>query len=306
MQMAMILTLLILLEYSQSNGRLKVLYRFRNYLEIVTAYLTLDEENCERLMLKYYDYLLEIKDIYSFYFNTVILHNLDKFPLNQDTALLEYYTKIAEKIMLYSTFTPTAGDKYYIQKLKPFFINGCRYYEVTFTPATDKVSKSRRVIAFTSLPIPGNYASKFKLIEEHIEILGKTMPILIITGWEVSIRNSEFKNFSSIVTGVSHNISYPEQKKVCGYLTQTGYTLTELMDFSDAAYQKLTNSWRANLKSDTFIRILTKCRDIIHSERPGQNVLRYLLYCMNNTIIKSQRGSIPNIALSDLYPLSTT
>jgi len=58
-------------EYSQSNGRLKVLYRFRNYLEIVTSYLTLDEENCERLMLKYYDYLHEIKIIYGFYFNTV-------------------------------------------------------------------------------------------------------------------------------------------------------------------------------------------------------------------------------------------
>ena len=47
-------------EYSQSDGVLKVLYRFRNYLEIVTSYLTLDEENCERLMLKYYDYLLDI------------------------------------------------------------------------------------------------------------------------------------------------------------------------------------------------------------------------------------------------------
>ena len=36
-------------EYSQSDGVLKVLYRFRNYLEIVTAHLTLDEENSERL-----------------------------------------------------------------------------------------------------------------------------------------------------------------------------------------------------------------------------------------------------------------
>ena len=291
-------------EYSQSGGKLKVLYRFRNYLEVVTSYLTLDEENCERLMLKYYDHLHEIKDIYGFYFNTVILHNLDKFPLNQDTALLEYYTKIAEKIMLHPIFTPTDSDKYYIQKLKPFFVNDCRYYEVTFTPATDKVSKSRRVIAFTSLPITGNYASKFKLVEEHIEILGKTMPILIITGWEVSIRDCEFKNFSSLITGVYHKISYPEQKEVCGYLTQTGYTLTELMDFSDAAYQKLTNSWRANLKNDKFIQILTKCREIIRSERPGQNVLRYLLYCMNNTIIKSQRGGAPNNALSDLYLLN--
>lgn len=291
-------------EYSQSDGVLKVLYRFRNYLEIVTAYLTLDEENCERLMLKYYDYLLEIKNIVYYNFNTVILHNLDKFPLNQDTALLEYYSKIAEKIMLYPTFTPTASDKYYIQKLKPFFINGRKYYEVTFTPATDKVSKSRRVIAFTSLPVTSNYASKFALVEEHIEILGKTMPILIITGWEVSIRDCEFKNFSSLITGDTRKISYPEQKEVCSYLTRNGYSLTEIMDFSDAAYQKLTNSWRANLRSDRFIQILTRCREIIRSERPGQNILRYLLYCMNNTIIKDQRNDIPNNALSNLYLLN--
>lgn len=288
-------------EYSQSDGVLKVLYRFRNYLEIVTAHLTLDEENSERLMLKYYDYLLEIKNIVYYYFKTVILHNLDKFPLNQDTALLEYYTKIAEKIMLYPSFTSTANDKYYIQKLKPFFINGRRYYEVTFTPATDKVSKSRRVIAFTSLPVTSNYASKFNLIEEHIEILGKTMPILIITGWEVSIRDCEFKNFGPLLTGVTQKISYPEQKEICNYLTHKGYSLTEIIDFSDAAYNNLINSWRVNLKSDRFIQILTRCREIIRSERSGQNMLRYLLYCMNNTIIKDQRSGSPNDALSNLY-----
>ena len=136
-------------EYSQSDGVLKVLYRFRNYLEIVTAYLTLDEENCERLMLKYYDYLLEIKKIVYYNFNTVILHNLDKFPLNQDTALLEYYTKIAGKIMLHPTLTPTAGDKYYIQKLKPFFINGPQCSFGTSTPwgPTPRAASARRPMA---------------------------------------------------------------------------------------------------------------------------------------------------------------
>lgn len=48
-------------EYAQIDGRLKVLYRFRNYLEIVASHYTLDEDSSERLMLKYYDYLLEIK-----------------------------------------------------------------------------------------------------------------------------------------------------------------------------------------------------------------------------------------------------
>ena len=128
-------------EYAQSDGVLKILYRFREYLDIVTVHYTLDEESSERLMLKYYDYLLEIKNIMFYNFKIVILHNLDKFPLNLDTALQEYYTKIADKIKQYTAYAPTANDKYYIQKLKPFYVNGRKYYEVTFTPATDKVTR---------------------------------------------------------------------------------------------------------------------------------------------------------------------
>ena len=97
-------------EYAQSDGVLKILYRFREYLDIVTVHYTLDEESSERLMLKYYDYLLEIKNIMFYNFKIVILHNLDKFPLNLDTALQENYTKIADKIKQYTAYAPTAND----------------------------------------------------------------------------------------------------------------------------------------------------------------------------------------------------
>lgn len=95
-------------EYTQTNGHLKVLYRFRNYLDIVASHYTLDEDSSERLMLKYYDYLLETRNLLYSDFRIVILHNLNKFPLNLDTALQEYYSKIAEKINRYSA--QLAGD----------------------------------------------------------------------------------------------------------------------------------------------------------------------------------------------------
>ena len=41
---------------SKKRGDLKVLNRFYDYLEIVASHYTLDEENSERLMLKYYTY----------------------------------------------------------------------------------------------------------------------------------------------------------------------------------------------------------------------------------------------------------
>lgn len=118
-------------------------------------------------------------------------------------------------------------DKFYIQKIKPFFVNQHIYYEVTFSPANDQTSKFDRVIAFTQLEISSNYAAKFSLVEDRIEILGTTMPILIIAGWEVAIRDCEFKNFSSLIRGSNVSTGSAEQKGISELLTNSGYTLTD-------------------------------------------------------------------------------
>lgn len=290
-----------IIEYAQTNGHLKVLYRFRNYLEIVASHYTLDEDSSERLMLKYYDYLFETKNLLRKDFNIDILNNLNKFPLNLDTALQEYYSKIASKIEKYNVNFIGEGDKYYIQKLKPFYVNGQKYFEVTFTPANDKENKAGRVIAFTKLPIIRNYASRFHFENETIEILGKTMPILLIVGWEISIRACEFKNFSFILTGKNNDIPYREQRTICRFLTEKRFTLTELMDFPQASYKKLTDSWKVDQKTNYFFNTLDKCRNIIYTKRPGQNILRYLLYGMHNSIIKNQSQADSNDNLSGLY-----
>lgn len=60
------------------------------------------------------------------------------------------------------------------------------------------------------------------------------------------------------------------------------------MDFPDNAYYRITLEWKNNLKSTVFIPILDECRKLIRKGRSGKNVLRYLLYNMNNVIIKGQ------------------
>jgi hypothetical protein len=117
------------------------------------------------------------------------------------------------------------------------------------------------------------------------------MPIIIIDGWEVSIRDCEFQNFVSLIKGEKRRVPYPEQRLICEFLTKKKFTLTDLMDFPDKAYDMITLEWKNNLKSSIFIPILDDCRNIIQNGRNGQNVLRYLLYNMNNVIIKSQYSS---------------
>ena len=163
-------------EFTQINGELKTLFKFRNYLKIISIHYTLDENSSERLMLKYYQYLMRIRNLMQEHFRFPVLHNLNKFPLNLDTALQEYYAKIAERVEQHPAYLGGNSERYYIQKVKPFFVKGKEYHEVTFTPATDKISKSNRVIAFTQLPITSFYTSRFHLKEDSIQILGKTIP----------------------------------------------------------------------------------------------------------------------------------
>ena len=297
------------LEYAQVNSGLYTLYKFHNFLQVVTTQFTLDENGSERLMLKYYKYLLDARTLLYKHFGIRVLHNLEKFPLRLDDTLQEYYAKIAEKLERHPAELSGAGDgKYYIQKIKPIFVKGRTetYYEVTFMPVDDRKNKSKtnRVIAFTRLPVKSNYASKFHLAPDSIEILGKTMPIIIIEGWEVSIRDCEFQNFISLFEGRKVRVPYPEQREICGFLTRYNYNLCNLMDFPDDAYKQITDYWKSRLKFYRFIPMLDRCRQIIRNRLPGQNILRYLLYNMNNVIIKNQRGGDQNSLLSDLYLLN--
>ena len=110
------------------------------------------------------------------------------------------------------------------------------------------------------------------------------MPITIIDGWEVSIRDCEFKNFISLVNGEKKKVPYKEQKTICNFLTTTKYTLTELMDYHDDDFRKLTSEWESACGTDVFISVLARCRKIIKNNMGGANVLRYLLYQMNSLL----------------------
>lgn len=290
------------IEYVNTRGDLKVLRKFHDFLQIVASHYTLDEENSERLMLKYYEYLLRIKNLVKKEFNLDVLENLDQFPLNTDTNLQEYYEKIAERVSAHGYRPVHKKDtKFYIQKIKPFFVNQQIFYEITFSPANDQTSKFDRVIAFTQLEVSSNYAGRFSLEEDRIGILGTTMPVLIITGWEVAIRDCEYKNFSSLIRGSTVSTGIAEQREISALLTNSGYNLTDLLMLPDDVFQALKEQITNRVKKVIFFEDLERCREIVSTSAPGSNLLRYLLYHMNNKVIKAQRRWMPNSNLSGLY-----
>ncbi len=136
------------------------------------------------------------------------------------------------------------------------------------------------------------------------------MPIRVIVNWEVNIRPCEFDNFAKIIYQNAPNLSKNEQQNLSRYLTDTGSNLSELLDISDDAFADLRSRIVPNSKTTFFFDILDYCRDLIKSQRPGANILKYLLFHMKNRIIKAQykkhrnekqREYRGNFLLSDLY-----
>jgi hypothetical protein len=78
------------ISFVKTKGNLKFLWRFHAYLQIVASHYTLEPEDSERVMLKYYEFMLRIKDFLKTQYGLDVLANLDKFPLNIDRNLQEY------------------------------------------------------------------------------------------------------------------------------------------------------------------------------------------------------------------------
>ena len=294
------------IKFVKTKGQLKFLWKFHAYLQIVASHYTLDPENSERAMLKYYAFLLKIKHFLKATYRLDVLANIDKFPLDLDKNLQEYYEKIASKLTSGNRAADPSSpksDRYYIHKTKPFFVGQRIFYEITFLPTMGKNNKTSRIIAFTTHEIPKNYAVRLWTVEDSISILGKTMPIFIITQWEIAIRPIEIENFSKIFG--ERLQSYANSAEVRGlmqFLTQEGFNLVELLCFEDTYYQQTKIRILADSKARVshFFDLLDRCREIIRKSLPGCNILRYLLYNMDNSIIENQLGDV-NSLLSKLY-----
>lgn len=286
----------------QSN--LRFLYNFHFLLQKSVSHYTLSENGSERLMLKYYEYLLKIRKFLKTQYDLDVLSNLEDYPLNLDKKLTEYHKKIVDKILHPSPFPKYSqyNDRYYIQKIKPFFVNQEIFYEITYTIANDRTSKFDRVIAFTKFEMSDNYAVKLAVRTEHIEIMGKLVPIQIIDRWEVSVRYCELNNFATIFGAHKDiNTNTIEYRELMKFLTDTRMSFVDLVTSNESYYFWVKSKATMGSKSTNLFDILDKCRDFILNNYYGSNIIRYLLYKLNNKIIKIQYNNEPCNLLSNLY-----
>lgn len=280
------------LDAVKATAKYRLLSRFHSLLQASVSHYTLDEDPSERLMLKYYEYLLRTRDLAKSEFGIDILANLESFPIDLDPSLQEYYEKIAARIdsVRDALSTDPRRERYYIHSSRPFFVKGGIYYEVTFSLAHNRTSKFDRIIGFTDIDLTEKYAASMELAYDSIAVLGQTMPILIIRTWEVSIRPCEFDNFARFFDqAIQVRSGQPEYRNLMQYLTTMRASLLDLVDMPDAGYSQVrTWALEGSQRTPLIFPVLDRARALIRSNRGGARLLRYLMLRMNNQIIKAQ------------------
>lgn len=279
------------LNFVKANGKLNFLGKFHKLIQASASHYTLDGDASERLMLKYYEYLHRIRSLLRDRCGIAVLTNLEAFPVDLDPSLREYHQKIAARIEAARSAPPdnSTRARYYIHKTRPFFVSGRIYYEVTFFPAVNKVSKFDRIIAFTDIDLTDKYAARLTLQRDSIDVLDQSMPITIIREWEVSIRPCEFDNFARLL-GMTSKVRTDSAEY--GYLmrglTAGSGNLLDLIDMPDNKYEATKAAGTSRVTRPQIFPVLDEARRVVRSAAPGHNVIRYLLLRMYNQILKAQ------------------
>lgn len=279
--------------------------KFDKFLRKSVSHFTPTEEGAERLLIKYYKYILQLKKIVYDRYKMDIIMNIDYFLEDIDEQTKEYYKKISNQIEgCYSRPKSKHMDNYYIDKAKPFYVNHNIYYEITLELADERPNKFNRVTAFTKDDIFTNHCVALSFSETSVNVFDVDFPIKVITEWYVSIRPCEINNLAkTLLLNTNIQRGNKEYKKVMDYLKYNQISLIDIIYFEECEYNKIKElvSDVTRTKQSMIFEILDKCRNIIIYNQEGKNIILYLLNRIRNQIIKDQWTDDPDKTYGDLF-----
>jgi len=295
-------------ELSMLNVETKYLGTFLKGLQYIGRRIP-DEGQSERLMLKYYDFLWQIRKSLFEKYRISVLDNLEKFPLHLDEVDAEYYESVARAVETVARdMRAVCPSRYYVQKKTPFFVGKERYYEVTLQLAGLYASKYNRITAYTKKDISTDYAVKIGYADATIDLWNVASTVKIITNWIVSVEPRSLNRLAKILRiNLKLNANYGEYAALMSFLTRTGLNLLELIDLQEAKFQELVEGIYKGTNTDVFKQVLYELQRNYsrQSEKLGHNVIRYLLLSLRSDTIESVLPtSFHPKCIGDLY-LST-
>ena len=277
-------------ELAQFNIQTKYLSNFLKGLKYIGSRIP-EEGQSERLMLKYYNYLWEIRRFLKTNFNIAVLRNLEIFPLNTDTLDIEYYEMVASSICAIdlSPKVPTTS-RYYIQKKTPFFVEGERYFEITLQLAGLYATKFNRITVYSKQNISTNYSIQIAYADAEINLWGAKSKIKVVTNWKVSIDPSCLNKLGKILKiRQKLNKNYGEYISLMNFLTRTGMNLFDLINMHEDNFQNALDHIYGETNTNIFKDILIKLRRdySLSSNKKGKHTIRYILLNLREETLES-------------------
>ena len=281
-------------EQAQLDLRTKYLANFLRGLKYIDCRIPEDGQS-ERLMLKYYNFMWQIREFFNNIYKILILQNLEKFPLNTDQLDNEYYNIVAKAIES-TDLSPRSMEstRFYVQKKTPFYVGTKRYYEITLQLANKYATKFNRITVYSKQNISTGYSINIGYTDTTIDLGGIASNIKIITNWRVSITPTCLNKLGRILN-ISLKISknYGEYSELMDFLTNTGMTLLDLIDLKEISFNDVVDRIYKNAKTCYFKTVIETLRMYFSSECVtfGKNTIRFLLINMREDRISDV---IPN------------
>lgn len=263
----------------------------------------------ERLMLKYYDFLWQIRDLFRSFVNISILANLEKFPLNIDLQDVEYYNQVAAVIR--NTKIVRNGfseSRFYVAKSVPFFCGKERLYEITLQLAGPYATKYNRLTVYSKENILTDYPIHICYNETSINLWGVDVKIKIVANWVVSIPSVSI-NLIGKILGHERKITskHKEYSTFMKYLTETGINIVDLIDFKEVSFdhelQKIVFQTPTTIIKELLIELHK--RFACGTNEGGRHVIRYLLLDFREEVIRKVMPHFNGKTLTQRLMIST-
>ena len=283
---------------------MKFLWEFHELLQKSVSHYSLSQDDAQRLLVKYKEYLVLCRELAKNKLGIDILLGLGKVNWDDDPGLQEYYDLIFDKVATFGfgVSSSVGKDRYYVYSRKAVFSKGHLFYEYSLVPAMNFTSKFDHVIAFSQDRIPTNYSIQISVKRSSIPALDRALSIMIVDGWETSIRPCEINKLLKLL-GSGERISggLNSYKRLMRVLTESKMSLLDLCTLPYDDFTQLINSVSISGKNAGIQQLLERSRPYLLSQRPGSNVLRYLLYRPRHVVIESQVCDVANPNLSNLW-----
>lgn len=295
-------------EYSLLRANTKYLGNFYRGLQYIGRRIP-EEGQAERLMLKYYSFMWQIRQSLYENYGITVLQNLEKFQEYTGTDELDkqYYELVANAFSNPKTEQKhNSNTRFYIQKRTPFYVGKERYFEVTLQQADIYASKYNRITAYTQLDISTGYSVQIDYVPSFINLWGVNTEIKIITSWRVSVDPKCLNKLGRILNmRLQLSSKYGEYNALMSFLTETGMNFLEMIDLREIHFSNLLESVYKKTNTSYFKDVLQQLRDNYStgSTRFGRYTVRYLLLNLREDLLERVMPSqfSPQWKCKDLY-----